>query len=462
MTDPIIERLEADHEASIQRLVDYVSLPSVSAQPTRYAEGIEASANWIADRCRELGMRVTRHETAGAPIVVAETPVPEGNPNAPRFMVYGHYDVQPPEPFDLWKTEPFKPTREGNSLIGRGASDNKGQHLAHVEAVGAYLSEGVPLPCQVVFVIEGEEEVGSEALGTFLEEQAEALRCDAVIISDNGIPSLDYPTLTYGLRGVAAMEVRLDGPNRDLHSGIFGGSIENPAMALCQLLGSLRDADGTILVEGFYDDVLPLTEFERSQMARWPETDEALQSALGAPALFGEPGFTSTERRGARPTLEINGLTSGYQGEGSKTIVPAWASAKITTRLVPNQDPEVILDRLEAAIRRRCPDSVRLTIERGHAGEPYLTSPEAPLSMAAIEALRNAFGKEPIAAREGGSIPIVNAFKKTLGADTLLLGLGLPDDNIHSPNEKFDLEAFRLGKRMSALLWPALAAKMGS
>ena len=275
------------------------------------------------------------------------------------------------------------------------------------------------------------------------------------------MPSLNHPALTYALRGIAALEVILRGPSRDLHSGIFGGSVDNPAMALCQLLAKLRDKNGRVMLPGFYDDVAPLSAYEKKQLKRLPGSERAYQKFLGVPKLFGERGFTSTEQRTARPTLEINGLTSGYQGEGSKTIVPAWARAKLTLRLVPNQNPRKIIEAARRHLFALCPPTVRLEIKSGHGAEPYLVSPTGAQAQAAMRALRAAFGHEPVLMREGGSIPIVNDFKKYLRADTLLLGLALPDDNAHSPNEKFDLDCFEKGQLMSAYLWQELRAKWG-
>lgn len=453
----VLDHLDAGHDASVAELCDYVRIPSVSAQPA-HSKDMAACAKWLAEHCKSIGLKTRLAKTPGNPVVIAQTPrTKKAGRKRPHFLVYGHYDVQPPEPFDLWKTEPFSPTVKGSSLIGRGASDNKGQHFAHLKAVEAYLKSGTELPCDITFIVEGEEEVGSEHLADFLKQHKKDLACDAIVISDNGIPSLKYPTLTYGLRGVAAMEVRVDGPSRDLHSGIYGGSCANPAMVLSQLLGSLQNRNGKVTVPGFYDDVLPLSRFERDQFKKLPHNDARYKRFLGVKELFGEKGFTSIERCTSRPTLEINGLTSGYQGEGSKTIVPAWASAKITCRLVPNQKPQKLLKLVAKHLKNICPPTVRLTVELGHAGEPYLVSPESPFAHAALRAMKTGFGREPLMAREGGSIPIVNDFKKILGVDTLLLGLGLPDDNIHSPNEKFDLDAFRMGKRMSALLWSELS-----
>ncbi|MDB6129208.1 MAG: dapE, partial [Verrucomicrobiales bacterium] len=374
----------------------------------------------------------------------------------PHFLVYGHYDVQPAEPFDLWTTKPFEPVIRGTSLFGRGASDNKGQHLAHLNAVEAYLATGTELPCDLTFVVEGEEEVGSNNLENFLKANRKELQCDAVIISDTGMPAIDKPALTYALRGIVAVEVRLSGPSRDLHSGIYGGTVDNPAMVLCQLLAQLRDKNGKITVPGFYDEVEELSDFERNQFKKLKLNEADYRKHLGVEKLFGEKGYTPVEQRSARPTVEINGLTSGYQGIGSKTIVPALASAKLTFRLVPNQEPKKIIQQIDSYLRKLCPPTVKLTVEDGHYGEPYLVSPEGKYAQAALRTLRKAFGHEPVVMREGGSIPIVTQFKKILGADTLLLGLALPDDNAHSPNEKFDLRCFANGMKMGALLWPEL------
>src|SRR5206468_11810246 len=267
------------------------------------------------------------------------SPLTHRQTSRPHFLIYGHYDVQPPEPFELWKSPPFEPRIEGQSIFARGACDNKGQNLAHIKAIEAYLKTGTELPCDLTLVIEGEEEVGSKSLSTFLKNHHDELRCDAIVISDTGMPSPKHPALTYALRGIAAFEIILHGPNRDLHSGIFGGTVENPAMALCQLVGNLRDKNGRVAIPGFYNDVQPLSKFERKQLARFPFNEAQYRKLVSVPKLFGERGYTPIEQRSARPTLEINGLTSGYQGEGSKTIVPSWARAKITMRLVPNQKP---------------------------------------------------------------------------------------------------------------------------
>jgi len=471
----VLDYLKRNQARFVAELCAFLRFPSVSAQP-QHKQDMLACAEWLAEHCRHIGLDAKLCPTKGHPIVLAKTPRDGGARHSvrvdldshntarrglhalpkPHYMVYGHYDVQPPDPLDLWKSPPFAPRIQGRSIFARGTTDNKGQHFAHLKAVEAYLKTGTPLPCDLTFVIEGEEEVGSANLAKFLKSHRRELLCDAVIVSDTGMPDADHPALTYALRGIIAFEITVRGPSRDLHSGIFGGALDNPAMALSQLLARLRDKNGRIAIPGFYDDVTRLSAYERKQFKRLPITPAELQKLIGVPKLFGERGFTPFEQRSARPTFEINGLTSGYQGAGSKTIVPAWARAKITCRLVPAQQPARIRKVVCDYLKKICPPTVRLEIEAGHGAEAYLVSPESPQAQAAMRALRGAFNREPVLLREGGSIPIVNDFKKVLGADTLLLGLGLPEDNAHSPNEKFDLDCFENGQRMSALLWQEL------
>lgn len=455
--DKVLKYLRENEARFVDDLGAYLRFPSVSAQPKHKAD-MKACAKWFADRCRSLGLRTRVHATAGHPIVTASTrkgsAVKAGK--KPHYLVYGHYDVQPPEPFELWATPPFEPTIRKGAIYARGSTDNKGQHLAHLNAVEAYLKTGVELPCDVTFVIEGEEEVGSEHLVPFLKERRAELKCDGVVISDSGMPSPRHPALTYGLRGVVALEFKVTGPSRDLHSGIYGGAVDNPAMVLAQILAQLRDKRGRVAVPGFYEDVEKLTAYERKSFRRLPIDKEAFRRLVGAPELFGEQGFSHHEQRSARPTLEINGITSGYQGEGSKTIVPSWASAKLTMRLVPDQNPKKILRQVKSRIRELCPPTVKLTLEDGHAGGAYVIDPRCDLAQAGLRALKESFGCEPVLLREGGSIPIVSDFKKILKADSLLLGLALPDDNLHSPNEKFDLGNYAKGAAMGAILWREL------
>lgn len=453
--DSVLNYLRENESRFITELADYVRIPSVSAQPV-HKEDMRRAAEWIKRHFEESGLTAEIHTTKGHPIVTATTP--RASVKKPHFLVYGHYDVQPPEPLELWKTPPFEPRIQGKVMFGRGASDNKGQHFAHLKAVEAFLKTGTDLPCDLTFLIEGEEEVGSKNLSDFLRKNRRALAPEAVVISDTGIPSLKMPALTYSLRGIAAFEITVHGPSRDLHSGLFGGSVENPAMALSRMLASVRDPKGKIVIPGFYDGVKALTPLERREMAKVPFDEAQYRKFLGVPELFGEKGFTPNEQRGARPTFEINGLTSGYQGEGSKTIVPSWARAKITCRLVPNQDPNHLREKVIAYFKKICPPTVRMEIKAGHGGEPYIVEPTSAKAQAALRALRRAFKAEPVLLREGGSIPIVTDFRKILGADTLLLGLALPEDNAHSPNERFSLECFSKGMRMAAFLWEELAA----
>lgn len=449
----VLNYLELNQKQFLTDLQHYLRFPSVSAQSKHQAD-LLACGGWLVGHCQKIGLEARLEKTAGHPVVIARTP--RGKKPKPHYLVYGHYDVQPPEPLELWKSPPFEPRLVKGQLFARGSSDNKGQNFAHLKAVEAYLKTVTELPCDLTFLIEGEEEVGSKHLGEVLTRHRKEFACKAVVISDTGMPDLEHPALTYALRGIAAMEVILHGPDRDLHSGIFGGTVDNPAMVLCQLLAKLRDADGKITIPGFYQDVRALSAFERKEFQRLPFGGDDYRKLVGVPKLFGEKGFTPIEQRSARPTMEINGLTSGYQGEGSKTIIPSMASAKLTFRLVPDQKPKAVVRLVEKHLRKICPATVRLEIRTGHGGDPYLVSPKSPEAQAALRALEKAFGRKPVLMREGGSIPIVNDFKRILGVDTLLVGLALPDDNAHSPNEKFNLESFRRGQRMGAYLWQEL------
>jgi acetylornithine deacetylase/succinyl-diaminopimelate desuccinylase-like protein len=451
----VINYLKANQKRFLQEYFEYLRFPSVSAQP-QHKKDLVACAKWLAAHCRQIGLTAEVQPTKGHPIVVART-LREKNSRKPHFVVYGHYDVQPVEPLELWDSPPFEPRLAGRQVFARGSTDNKGQNFAHLKAIEAYLKTGTRLPCDLTLVIEGEEEVGSVNLDLFLKKNRRELACEAVVISDTGMPDKNHPSLTYSLRGITAFEITLHGPARDLHSGGFGGAVENPAMALARLLATVRNDKGRITIPGFYDGVKPLTRLERQQAALYPLKDAQLKKIVGAPQLFGEAGFTATEQRSSRPTFEINGLTSGYQGDGSKTIVPSWARAKITCRLVPNQDPEHVRKIVIAHLKKHCPPTVRMEIEAGHGADAYRVLPGSRPAQAALRALEKAFHRKPILLREGGSIPIVNQFKKILGVDSLLLGLGLPDDNAHSPNEKFDLDCFEKGQLMSAYLWQELS-----
>jgi len=408
---------------------------------------MRACIGWLAEHLEGIGLRARIHATAGHPVLVARSaPV---RADRPTVLVYGHYDVQPPEPLPAWKTPPFTPVVRSGRLFGRGASDNKGQIFAHIKAVESYLATGTELPVNIIFLIEGEEEIGSPHLAPFIRQQVRSLRADYVVVSDSGMWAAGVPAVTYGTRGLVGNEVRVDGPARDLHSGVFGGSIANPAMVLAQLLANSVGADGRVRVPGFYDDVLPLTAWERRQFAKLPFDDCAYARALGAPGVAGERGYSTLERRWARPTFEINGITAGYQGPGHKTIVPAWASAKITCRLVPNQNPAKIARLVRRHLEQNCPRSVRLTVTGEEGAAAFIQPPQSPAARAAAAALRAAFGRDPVFIREGGSLPILPVLQRAIGAEVLLLGLGLADDNWHSPNEKFDLANFRRGIQFS-------------
>jgi acetylornithine deacetylase/succinyl-diaminopimelate desuccinylase-like protein len=434
-------------------LCDLLRIASVSAD-SRHKEDVKRAAEWVAGQFRSLKFATEVIPTAGHPIVFAESPHVAG---APTALVYGHYDVQPPDPLGEWITPPFEPTRRDGNLYARGATDDKGQMLTHVKSAEAWIKTAGKLPLNLKFLIEGEEEVGSENIYDFLDEQREKLNCDVVVISDSSQFKPGQPAITYGLKGLAYFEVRLTGPKQDLHSGTFGGGVTNPANALAKMLAALRDEDGRVTVPGFYDDVVPLSDREREQFRQLDFSDAAFMKQIGVEAVTGEKGFTTLERRWARPTFDINGLTSGYQGEGAKTVLPAKASAKFSFRLVPNQDPKKIAAAVEKRLKELCPPGIRMELVPFGAGPGIVMSLESPYMAAAARAIERSFGRAPVYIREGGSIPIVTAFRQRLGVDVLLLGWGQDDDNTHSPNEKFSLEDFHRGIKASAYLWEEIA-----
>jgi succinyl-diaminopimelate desuccinylase len=450
---PTIDEYLAAHAAQFEEdLCVLLRIPSVSADPARRPD-MERAAGWIADHFRAIGLAAEIVPASGPPLVYAESPPVAG---APTVLVYGHYDVQPPDPLELWTSPPFEPTRRGGNLYARGATDDKGQMLTHVKSAQAWLATAGRLPVQLKYIIEGEEEVGSHGIEQFLAEHAERLACDSIVISDGGKFSRDIPAIEYGLRGIAYYELRVTGPNRDLHSGTFGGSVTNPANALARILAAMINARGKVQIPGFYDDVAPLGDRERKDLAALPFDEAAYFAEIGVAGAIGEEGYTTLERRWARPTFDISGLTSGYQGEGAKTVLPAKASAKFSFRLVPNQDPA----RITAALRRWLPGvtppGVTVELIDLHGSPGVLVPLESPYVAAAARALEAAFGRPPAYTRAGGSIPIVTTFHQTLKADTLLLGWGQDDDNTHSPNEKFCLADFHRGIKASARLWEEL------
>ncbi|XZE54039.1 dipeptidase [Planctomycetaceae bacterium SH139] len=445
----LMQRLQASAGQFEEDLKEWLRIPSISSDPARIQE-THAAGQWVAEKLRGGGLAVEMIETAGHPLIFASTPPV---PGAPIALVYGHYDVQPVEPLDQWISGPFDPQVRDGNIYARGATDDKGQVLTHIESVLAWLATGEPLPIQIKFLIEGEEEVGSANLENLLASMAEQLACDVVVISDSSQYAAGQPAITYGLRGIATFQVRIDGPKQDLHSGSFGGAVTNPAISLCQMISAAIDANGQVRIPGFYDACRPLSDLERGQLAELPGTDAEFAASIGVPALGGDQRFTALERRWSRPTFEVNGLTSGHQGDGVKTIVPATASAKISFRLVPDQDPQQISDAFEAFFNQVLPAGVRLTFTRDHAAPGMLSRLDSPFMTAASQAIEQAFGTAPVMIREGGSIPIVTQFQQVLDADCLLLGWGLNDDNAHSPNEKFCLADFHKGIAASACLW---------
>jgi acetylornithine deacetylase/succinyl-diaminopimelate desuccinylase-like protein len=447
------EYLESQKQQFEQDLFELLKIPSVSAD-SKHAPDIRHAAEWVAGQLRGLGLKTELVETAGHPIVYAESPAVAGKPTV---LVYGHYDVQPPDPLSEWISPPFVPTVRDGNVYARGATDDKGQMLTHVKSAEAWLKNVGTLPVQLKFVIEGEEEVGSESLEMFLTEHRQRLACDIAVISDTSQFAPGQPAITYGLRGCAYYELRLTGPKQDLHSGVFGGAVTNPANAICTMLAALRDADGRVTIPGFYDDVEPLSPSERRQFAELPFDEEKFKRQLGVNQLTGETGYTTLERRWARPTFDISGLGSGYQGEGAKTVLPARAMAKFSFRLVPRQDPKKISAALAKRLAELCPPGIQMELIDMHAAPGVVVPLDSPYVAAARRAIEHGFGRAPVIMREGGSVPIVGTFHDLLGVDTLLLGWGLDDDNTHSPNEKFCLADFHRGIRASAALWQELA-----
>ena len=427
---------------------EFLRFQSISTDPA-YAPQVHACAGWLQQKFQRMGLEARVYPTAGHPVVVARnTPRPDRR----TVLIYGHYDVQPVDPLEEWVTPPFEPRLENGVVYARGAADNKGQILAHILGVEQTLKEKGDLPVNIIFLVEGEEESGSENLAGFLEEHREELACDLIAISDTGMIGRGIPALTYGLRGIVAMDVILHGAECDLHSGIYGGVAPNPATLLARLLASLHDEGFRVAVPGFYDAVAPLQDWERAQWARLPLDDAFFQAAIRCHALLGEEGYTPVERAWARPTAEVNGMGGGYQGHGSKTVIPREAFAKLTFRLVPNQTPEEITARVCAHLERVCPPQVRIEIIMGHGGEPFLCDPHSRDGQAARRALARTWGVEPALIREGGSIPILHTLRNILGAEVLLLGLALPDCAAHAPNENFPMENLEAGIRLNQAL----------
>jgi acetylornithine deacetylase/succinyl-diaminopimelate desuccinylase-like protein len=447
---------ECHRKDLLEGLCEFVRIPSISTDPAS-AKDVRKAADWLIGWAAREGFAASLLETPGHPAVLIETPPVAGKP---VLLIYGHYDVQPAEDLELWTSPPFSPRIEGDQIYGRGVSDNKGQIWAHLCSLRAQKALDGSLPLQVKILIEGEEESGSVNLPVLLEQQRDRLAADLVLVSDTSMVIKGYPTIHYSLRGVTIFEVFLETAARDVHSGVFGGTSPNAIHVLCDLIAKLHDKDHRVTVPGFYDKVRPLEDWEAGHLHRIPFEEEVVRKFIGCSHMIGEAGFSTNERRWFRPTLECNGITGGYQGEGSKTIVPARASAKFSIRTVADQDGMYLWEICEAWFQSHCPEYARLDFERQDQGPPYLLRQDEKTRRyleIASRALESSFGREPLLCRHGGAIPIVEQFRSILGLDTLLLGLGSPDDAIHSPNEKYELPNFFAGIAMSAAFMQGLA-----
>lgn len=455
--DLVINFLRSHRDQHLAELQEFLRIPSVSALSEHKAD-IARAADWLCQRLKAAGFDNARVDpTSGNPVVTASMLV---DSRRPTVLVYGHYDVQPADPLASWRHGPFDPTVENNILYARGASDDKGQVFMQIIAAEAWAKTG-GLPVNVKFLFEGEEEIGSTHLGEYIRAHQEELAAEVAVISDTPMYQEGYPAVSYGLRGLAAMELVVQGPFQDLHSGGYGGAVQNPAHALAHLIASLHDHHGTVTVDHFYDDVDPITSEEREALRRLPFNEEAYRDSLKVPELFGEAEYSVNERTWARPTLEVNGMWSGFTGEGSKTIIPATAHAKITCRLVPRQDPEKVMNAIEAHLTSHLLPGVRLTVERFHGAPASITPLDHPAVKAAESAIESIYQTRASYIRMGGSIPVVVDFQEVLKIPTLLLGFALPDENFHAPNEHFHLVNFYRGAETVATWWERLASHHG-
>jgi acetylornithine deacetylase/succinyl-diaminopimelate desuccinylase-like protein len=450
--DAYLEAHRGDFEAQLKELL---RIPSVSAQPAHDADTRRA-ARLVRDDLAATGLKAELIETKGHPLVYAEGP---NVPGKPTVLIYGHYDVQPPEPLEPWLSPPFEPTVRDGNLYARGATDDKGQMFTHLKAAEAWVKAGGGLPVNVKVLIEGEEEVGGANLEAYVAAHRERLKCDYALISDTSQFAPGMPAITYGLKGLAYFELIVRGPKTDLHSGTFGGTVANPCNALATILAGLKGPDGKVKIPGFYDAVRPLDDWERAEFAKLPFSEEDFRAGVGAPSLEGEAGYSTLERKWARPTCDVNGLYGGYQGPGPKTVLPCSAGAKLSFRLVPDQDPKTVDGQFRAHVKAVCPPGVTAEVITHHGAPAVLVNTDTPGVRAAVKAIEAGFGKPPVLIREGGSIPVVGLLKTQLGVDTLLLGWGQNDDNLHGPNEKFSLADFHRGIKASAHLLAELAGE---
>jgi len=453
--DPVSQYIEQHREHFLDSLKAVLRIPSVSAQP-QHAEDMKRCAEHVKQDLLKAGLERAEVVSVGKghPLVYGEW---LKAPGAPTVLLYGHYDVQPVEPLDLWHTPPFEPTLRDEKLYARGAVDDKGQVYMHVGAVEAHMKTAGRLPVNLKVVIEGEEENGGDSLDRFLHEQRKRLDADVIVVSDTAMLGPDQPALTIALRGILYTQIEVTGPVKDLHSGHFGGAVQNPANALAVILAGLKDASGRISVPGFYDRVRELSEAERAEMKKIPFNEKGFLKESGVPEPFGEQGYSTLERISVRPTLDVNGMWSGYIGEGAKTVLPSFAAAKVSMRLVPDQDPEDLFPRVEAHVKKLAPPGVTVTLKPHHGTLPFLMNADEPMLECARRALARAWPKPPALLREGGSIPVMSTFQKTHGLPTILMGFGLDDDQVHSPNEKFSLSSYYGGMKSAAYLYEEIA-----
>lgn len=431
----------------LTELFELLRIPSISTDSDKKGE-VEKAAHFLINQLEDLELdTVKKFETPGNPIVYAEY---SPHDDKPTVLIYGHYDVQPSDPDELWNTPPFEPTVRDGNIYARGSSDDKGQSYTHIKAVESFRKTGTELPVNVKFILEGEEEIGSPNLIPFIEEHKDMLACDMVLISDTAMFAEDQPSITYGLRGLAYMEVEVVGPNRDLHSGVYGGAVENPVNVLCEMIAKLKDEDGVIQIPKFYDKVKQLTKADRDAYKQLPFDEEAYKESLDIDAVHGEKGYSTLERASARPTLDVNGIWGGYTKEGAKTVLPSKANAKISMRLVPDQDPKEIAQLFTEYFQSLAPDTVKVKVSEHHGGHPSVTDLDFYGLKAGAQAFEDIYHEEVLFSREGGSIPIVSDFKRVLGVESILMGFGLTSDAIHSPNEKFALKDFHRGIKTSA------------
>jgi acetylornithine deacetylase/succinyl-diaminopimelate desuccinylase-like protein len=453
--DKTVDFINVNRDRYVDELTQYLAIPTISALP-QHKDDVRRGAEWTAEEMRRIGLQNVRlEETPGHPIVYGEWLGAEG---APTILFYGHYDVQPVDPVNLWTSPPFEATIRDGEIYARGSADDKGQVFMHFKAVEAHIKQHGRLPVNMKFLIEGEEEVGSANLDNFISAHKEQLKADVVVISDSPMFDRGIPSICYGLRGLAYFQIDVRGTKTDLHSGSFGGAVANPGMVLAQMLAQMKDRSGRIKIPGFYDDVAELRPEERSEFSRLPFNERKYRQDLGAPKLFGETGYTTLERVWARPTFEVNGLLAGFTGEGAKTVIPAVAMAKVSMRLVPNQDPGKIAKLFEEYLEKVAPASVDVKLTRMHGGKPWMTAFDNPFVQAAGRAIEKGFGQRPVFNREGGSIPVVATFQEELGLPCVLFGVGLPDENAHAPDEKLDLGNFHNGIIASAFLYQEIGA----